>query len=137
MKPGTDFVGVGVGILILDQGKVLLLKRKGSHGEGTWCLPGGHLEFNESFEECAKREAKEEVNVDIHPEEVMSISNNKIYDKHYVTIGVRARIIDGIPRIMEPEKCDELKWFYLDALPENLFQPTERVIAHHRGEPLG
>ncbi len=39
---------VGLGVLIFKDGKVLLGKRKGAHGEGTWCPPGGHLEFGET-----------------------------------------------------------------------------------------
>lgn len=51
---------VGVGVLILRDGKVLLGRRKGSHGAGCWSAPGGHLEFGEAVEDCALREALEE-----------------------------------------------------------------------------
>ena len=47
---------VGVGVIVVKEGKVLLQRRRGAHGEGTWGFPGGHLEFKESWEECAKRE---------------------------------------------------------------------------------
>ncbi len=47
---------VGVGVMILKDGKVLLGKRKGSHGQGEYAFPGGHLEHMESFADCAKRE---------------------------------------------------------------------------------
>ncbi len=50
---------VGVGVLILRDGKVLLGRRKGSHGAGCWSAPGGHLEFGEAVEDCALREALE------------------------------------------------------------------------------
>ncbi len=50
---------VGVGVIVVKEGKVLLLQRKNSHGSGTWCFPGGHLEYGESLEECAKREVLE------------------------------------------------------------------------------
>ena len=55
----------GVGIMVLKDGKVLLGKRKGSHGEGEYAFPGGHLEYMESFEDCAKREVREECGVEI------------------------------------------------------------------------
>ena len=47
---------VGVGVMILKDGEILLGKRKGSHGEGEYAFPGGHLEYMESFSDCAKRE---------------------------------------------------------------------------------
>ncbi|MDD4531470.1 MAG: NUDIX domain-containing protein, partial [Candidatus Pacebacteria bacterium] len=61
-------VGVGVGVMILKEGKVLLGKRSEDpekadselHGEGTWTMPGGKMEFGESFEEAPVREVLEE-----------------------------------------------------------------------------
>lgn len=49
----------GVGVMILKNGKVLLGKRKGSHGEGEFAFPGGHLEYMEGFADCARREVLE------------------------------------------------------------------------------
>ena len=56
---------VGVGVIITRNEQVLLLKRKNVHGSGSWSTPGGHLDFGESPEECAIREAKEEADLDI------------------------------------------------------------------------
>lgn len=137
MKPGVDYVGVGVAAMIVKDGKVLLHLRKGAHGEGTWSHPGGHLELNETFEQCAIRETKEEFGIDIKPLKVISISNNIAYGTHYITIGVIADIVSGEPKIMEPDRCAEIKWFPLDKLPKNLFHAASRIIAHYKGEPLG
>ena len=54
---------VGLAVIIAQAERVLMLKRKGAHGEGTWAPPGGHLEFGESLEECAMRETLEETGV--------------------------------------------------------------------------
>ena len=51
---------VGVGVIVVRDGKVLAGKRKNAHGDGAWSFPGGHLELNEGVEECAKREVFEE-----------------------------------------------------------------------------
>ena len=56
---------VGVGVIIIKDGKVLLGKRKNAHGEGSWSFPGGHLEFNEELFDCAKREVLEETGIKI------------------------------------------------------------------------
>lgn len=56
---------VGIGVLVFKKGKALLAKRKGSHGRGEYAFPGGHLEFGESIEECAKRECREEAGIEI------------------------------------------------------------------------
>lgn len=58
-------VGVGVGVIIQKDGKVLLGKRLGDHGKGTWCPPGGHLEYRETFEGSARREVQEEAGISI------------------------------------------------------------------------
>lgn len=50
------WVGVGVAVIVKRGGKILLIKRQGSHGAGTWAPPGGHIDFGESVEETARRE---------------------------------------------------------------------------------
>lgn len=60
---------VGIGVMILKQGKVLLGMRKGSHGAGELAFPGGHLDYMESFEDCARRETREERGIEIEKRE--------------------------------------------------------------------
>lgn len=127
MSDSSQKVGVEVVIQNKD-GKILLGKRKCPHGEGTWCLPGGHLEPGETFETAGKRETMEETGLDIEITEIMSVST----DGKYVTIGMKGKILNTTkvtePRIMEPEKCEKWAWFDINDLPSPLFGPTERVI---------
>ena len=51
---------VGIGVIIQKDGKLLMGQRRGAHGADTWCPPGGHLEFGETWESCARRETREE-----------------------------------------------------------------------------
>jgi 8-oxo-dGTP diphosphatase len=70
----TDQPNIGVGIIVRKGDQVLLLRRKNVHGAGSWSTPGGHLDFNESPEVCAIREAKEETNLDIETVEFIAVT---------------------------------------------------------------
>ena len=79
---------VGIGVMILKDGKVLLGKRKGSHGAVEYAFPGGHLEYRESFEDCARREVHEECGVEITNLRFQFVANVTTYaPKHYVHLG--------------------------------------------------
>ena len=88
---------VGVGVVFVRDGRVLLARRQGSHGEGEWASAGGHLELGESLEECARREALEELGLVVGKLSFLCVSNIVAYGKHYVDIefmgdiGVRSR----------------------------------------------
>jgi 8-oxo-dGTP diphosphatase len=115
-------VKVGMGVIIVKNGKVLLGKRKGSHGEGKWCAPGGHLEVGETWEECAKRETLEEVGIKINNVRFAAATNDIFNsEKHYVTIYVTAEQESGEVSLMEPDKCEKWEWFSWDNLPEPMF----------------
>lgn len=120
--------GVGIGVLILNNGRILLGKRRGSHGEGTWCLPGGHLEFGDSFEECASKEVREETGLDISGSRLISVGNDIMYGKHYVTLGMLVQGFSGEVKLMEPEKCEQWEWFEPDKLPAPLFEASKTII---------
>lgn len=123
---------VGVAAIILRNNTVLLGKRIGAHGADTWSFPGGHLEFNESLIDCAIREAKEEtdLNISIISDNPVAITNDFFEkdQKHYITIYMLAKHIDGEPKITEPEKCQGWEWFSWNALPSNLFLPVRNLI---------
>lgn len=123
-------IGVGVSIFIIKSGKILLLKRKGSHGSGTWCVPGGHQHFGEEPAEAAIRETREETSLTILKPKIMGITNDIFNDakKHYITIHTYAHWQGGTPVIMEPDKCTEMGWYALDNLPEPLFLSTKNFV---------
>ena len=113
---------VGIGVMVLKDGKVLLGKRKNAHGAGEYSFPGGHLEYKESFEDCARRETREEAGIEIENVRFLRLMNLKDYaPKHYVDIGMVADWKSGEPRIMEPDKFEDWNWYDLDNLPSPLF----------------
>lgn len=122
---------VGVGVIIVKDGKVLLGKRRGSHGAGGWSFPGGHLEFKESVEDCAKRETLEETGLLLETFIVGPYTNDYFEkeDKHYITLFMIAKIDSGEPKNLEPEKCEGWEWFDWNNLPDELFGPVERLKA--------
>jgi len=136
--------GVGVGVMILRDEKVLLGKRNENpekassllHGEGTWTMPGGKLHFQEGLKEAAFREVLEETEVKIKKSEIISISNDIVFDTHFVTIGFLCREFDGEPKVMEPDEITKWQWFDLNNLPSPLFSPSERIIKNYLAKKI-
>ena len=112
---------VGVGVIVFKGGKVLIGKRKGSHGEGKWAWPGGHLEFEESIADCCRREVMEEAGIEIENIRFLRLMNLVAYGKHYADIAMISDWKNGEAKVLEPEKCDGWEWRSLDDLPEPLF----------------
>ncbi|GAB4149722.1 MAG: NUDIX hydrolase [Patescibacteria group bacterium] len=115
---------VGVGVIIVQDSKTLLTKRQGSHGEGSYGSIGGHLEFGETPIDALKREAMEELGVELENINFRVATNMIKYGKHYLDLTFTASIKSGVPFIKEPEKITELAWFELNNLPTPLFEPV-------------
>ena len=124
----------GVGVIIIKQSSVLLGKRISRHGFGTWCFPGGKIEPDESIEECAIRETREETG--IHINNVKSGPHNKSYfeaiDEEHITYFVFASCHDEQPGIMEPDKFSAWAWFDITKLPHPLFLPIENLLMEYK-----
>lgn len=115
---------VGVGVMVVKDGKVLIGKRKSSHGEGEYAWPGGHLEHLESIEECARREVREEAGIEIKNIKFLRLMNITTYaPKHYIDIAMTAEWDSGEPEVLEPHKLESWEWRDMNDLPEPLFTP--------------
>ena len=126
---------VGLGLLLLKDGHILLGKRLGSHGNGEFGATGGHLEGNESFEECATRELVEEAGTDmkITVPKFLCVTNLKKYPPHhYVDIGMVAEWISGDPVNEEPDKMESWNWYPVENLPDKLFGCMENYLEAYR-----
>jgi 8-oxo-dGTP diphosphatase len=136
MKPEAKVIRPGVGLagLILNGDKILMGLRKGSHGSGAWAPPGGHLEMFEDFDYSLMREIDEETGLvgkslkllDYNP----CVVTNDFFEednKHYVTLFFKLQYLSGMPKVREPDKCEEWRWCYWDDLPSPLFKSIENL----------
>lgn len=123
-------VQVGIGVLLVKDGKILLGQRIGAYGANTWGLPGGHLEYGETFEDCAIRETLEETNLTISGLTNVGVTNDLFADvgKHYVTLFLQTEQITGELKLTEPEKCLTWQWFDWQDLPKPLFPSLANFI---------
>ena len=122
-------VKAAVGILVVRNGLILLGRRKGSHGAGSWSAPGGRMEYGETIEQAARRELREETALELNAACVGPHTNDVFDDvqEHYLTFIVSARATTGEPRTMEPQKCEGWTWHRWDDLPEPLFLPLANL----------
>ncbi len=117
-------------VFVFKDGKFLMGKRIGSHGEGSWSVPGGHLEFGESFVDTSKREVLEETGLTIRNVRFGAVTNDyfKEEGKHYVTIWMLSDYESGKEAILEPDKYIDQNWFDFDTLPKPLFLPWDQLL---------
>lgn len=129
---------VGLGVFVKNKGNILVGKRKGSHGTGTWALPGGHLEPGESFKKCCKREVLEETGLVIRNISPVVFTNDIFYGEglHYVTLFFRAECESGEVIIGEPRRCDEWRWVLPSHIPRPVFLPLRNALEEIRKNQL-
>lgn len=133
-------IGVGVGVMILKNGRVLLGKRhedptKASsllHGAGTWTMPGGKLEWGETFEECARREVLEETGIELRKIQVICVNNDQVENIQFVTVGLFADEVIEDPKVMEPDKITDWQWFDLNDLPTPMYFPSMKILQNFK-----
>ncbi len=128
-------VGCGAAILNSD-GKLLLIQRLREPEAGSWGLPGGKIDFGEPAKIAVIREIEEELGIQIELTGLACFSEiiNGGDGRHWVSPIFTARIISGVPKLMEPEKHGGWDWFALDNLPERITTPTKAFI-HSRKAP--
>jgi ADP-ribose pyrophosphatase YjhB (NUDIX family) len=132
---------VGVGVLLVDElGRVLLTLRELPPEANCWSILGGKLDFLESLEACAIREAREEAGVEIAIERLLSVTDHRLPDEnqHWVSPAFLGRIVSGEAHNCEPHKTSDVGWFLLSDLPPNLTMTARNAIhaLNTRPQPL-
>jgi mutator protein MutT len=132
-------VGAGLGVILIKDGKILLGKRHSDpdkadsafRSAGEWCLPGGKLDWGETFEEGAIREVEEETGIIIKNPTVISVHNFKNQYAHFMTVGLIAKEWKGQACVMEPDEITKWQWFNLKNLPYPRYFPSFGVIKNY------
>jgi mutator protein MutT len=137
MKRGIDYIGVGVGAVIVDgQGRLFLARRgpKAKNERGLWEFPGGSVEFGEKLAEALQREMREEYGIEIAVGELLDVVDHILVEEkqHWVSPSFLCTITSGEPTIREPEKCSEIGWFFPAEMPDDLTQITHENWEHYR-----
>jgi len=128
---------VGLGVFVRKEGKILLGHRINSHAPNVWAAPGGHLEYAETLEECARRETREEAGIEIENIQFTTVIS-QVYEeegKHYIGMIMVADYLSGEVQVCEPDKCTEWAWFAWDDLPEPIY-PSYRQLLEQAYNPF-
>ena len=138
MKKGIDYIGVSAGAMVFnDKGELFLSKRSQNckNERGHWETPGGSVEFGETLEQAVKREMLEEYGAEIEVIEQFPAADHLIPAdrQHWVATTFLAQFKSGQePKIMEPDKCDEIGWFTISRLPSPLSIITQADLKEYR-----
>jgi 8-oxo-dGTP diphosphatase len=136
MKRGIDYIGVGVGAIIIDQSGRLFLSKRGpaaKNERGLWEFPGGSVEFGEKMSAALRREMQEEFGIEIQVGELLDVVDHilPVEKQHWISPTFICKIVSGQPGILEPEKCSEIGWFLPGDVPNNLTVITKENLFHY------
>lgn len=124
---------LAVGILLIKDNKVLLLKRSPKiHAGGFYSFPGGHVDGNETIREALARESFEELGIIISPEDLkfVHVVHRKNINSEYVTFYFSATNWIGVPVNKEPDKHEHMGWFEIDEIPENVIYVRHALMCY-------
>jgi mutator protein MutT len=131
---------VGVGAIIIRDGKILLEKRKNEPGKGKWSIPGGLVELGESLEETVLREVKEETGLDVEKPELIDVVSNIDLDEdnrikyHFVIVDYFVKLMGGTPEAMSD--AEEIRMVRLDEVEKYDLTKTFRAFFERNREKL-
>ncbi len=133
-QPGLDFPGIGVGLAILRDGKLLLCKRMKAPEAGHWNIVGGKVDHMEPAEIAVRREAEEETGLTIGAIRYLGLTEQVIEAdrQHWVSLLYVSDDTSGEPQLTEPDKLSEIAFFDLDDLPQPLSVFTKTVLTYLR-----
>jgi ADP-ribose pyrophosphatase YjhB (NUDIX family) len=134
MKKNKFKLRSAVYLLLLKENKILLSKRFNTGWmDGKYSLVAGHLEKDETISQAIIRESFEEAKIIIKKEDLIPATViHRKSDKEYIDFFFVVKKWSGEPRIEEPDKCDDLRWFPLNALPDNLLPYIKEALQNYK-----
>ena len=132
MTAGAAVTGpfVGVSAIVVRDGAVLVGRRRGAHGAGTWAFPGGKSDPGEHPSDTVRRELLEETGLAARSVQPVAWTSDVFADAdmHFVTLH---HLVDAVgePAVREPDKVEVWRWYPWNELPEPLFAPAASLIA--------
>ncbi|MEM6429130.1 MAG: NUDIX domain-containing protein [Deinococcota bacterium] len=121
-----------VHVLLVREDNILLLRRfQTGYQDGNYALVAGHVDGNESAKTAVIREAHEEIGITLNPDDVQLVhtAHRTSNDGERVSFFFTATRWQGEPYNREPNKCDDVRWFAQDKLPDNLVDYVARALA--------
>ena len=128
---------VGVGVLLLEDDQILLVKRAMMPQKGKWSIPAGYLDYGEDPKATAIREVQEETGLEVEITDIFDIYHNPEAMEEggaSVFILYQAQLVGGV--MAAGDDADEVGFFTSDELPDIAFKSTSDVIARWRSENL-
>jgi ADP-ribose pyrophosphatase YjhB (NUDIX family) len=131
---------VGVGAVLIKEGKIALIKRGNEPSKGKWSIPGGHVELGENLKEAVIRETKEETCLDVDNPILIDVVENVDLDEqrkikyHYVIVDYLVHVIGG--NIQAASDAAELRWVPLDEVEAYNLTASFRLFFSNNREKL-
>jgi 8-oxo-dGTP diphosphatase len=132
MNPERYHLRAAVYLVLIRDAEVLLARRANTGWQdGKYSMIAGHLDGNETVTEAVVRESREEAGLELHKRDLRVVHTMHRKSKQgleYIDFFVTTTSWVGEPKIMEPDKCDDLRWFKLAELPDNILLHVKRAI---------
>jgi 8-oxo-dGTP diphosphatase len=127
----VPIIKVGVQTVVIKNGSILLGERINSFGSGSWGLPGGHLEIDETILDAGVRELREETNLVAKQVRLFCVTDPDPKCNYHMQIGLEVLDFEGELKNTEPNICKSLRFFEINEIPNNLFVASIKIIENY------